>query len=468
MKQVKQRVFTLIAIMLAVMFLLPGKAYAATDIDPGAEAFYNEIATHPLTGQYCSSNPAYVNRCIQFPMLQGRGVALMYGQAVATGNTGYYEWYLTLPVEIDTNDGWVSSSGQLMMTRSGNTFSSNSGAVTIHKDTDGSLVLTFKNIEQANGDFYYSDSTRLDSSLYKNGLQLICGRQTEELPKHKFLLESNGYYISAVCDRGCGTTGAHSATLTLVTPNMDYTGSPYNRLGALAWSSEDAELPKIPAVVYYVKESNALTSYVEGADGMGGAPSKVGAYFVKITIDGVSATSEFLIEGDKEEPTTPPTVKPTPSSKPTTPTQKPIQNGDKVADNQVNAQITDTAGKTASYLAPAKAAKKITVPKTVQVGNTAYKIIKIADNAFKGNKKVTDIKLSANVSAIGKNAFRNCKNLKTITILSTKLTDKSLSKGAFSGISKNTVIKVPKAKLAAYQKLFKKKGLSSKVKIKSI
>ena len=39
-------------------------------------------------------------------------------------------------------------------------------------------------------------------------------------------------------------------------------------------------------------------------------------------------------------------------------------------------------------------------------------------------------------------------------------------KKAFKGISKKTVIKVPKKKLAAYRKLLKKKGLSSKNRIK--
>ena len=58
------------------------------------------------------------------------------------------------------------------------------------------------------------------------------------------------------------------------------------------------------------------------------------------------------------------------------------------------------------------------------------------------------------------------KKLKTIIIKSKKLTSKTVSKKAFKGLTKATTIKVPKKKLKAYKKLFKSKGLSSKVKIK--
>ncbi|MCI5731589.1 MAG: hypothetical protein MR304_08620 [Eubacterium sp.] len=39
-------------------------------------------------------------------------------------------------------------------------------------------------------------------------------------------------------------------------------------------------------------------------------------------------------------------------------------------------------------------------------------------------------------------------------------------KGLSQGLTKATTIKIPKKKLKAYKKLFKKKGLSSKVKVK--
>ena len=76
-------------------------------------------------------------------------------------------------------------------------------------------------------------------------------------------------------------------------------------------------------------------------------------------------------------------------------------------------------------------------------------------------QKVT---IGENVTKIGKKAFYKCSKLKTITIKSKKL--KSAGKNAFKGIYKKAVIKVPKSKLKNYKKLLKKKGQSSKVKIK--
>ena len=112
-------------------------------------------------------------------------------------------------------------------------------------------------------------------------------------------------------------------------------------------------------------------------------------------------------------------------------------------------------------------AKTITVPSTVTVDGVTYKVTAIADNAFKNNKKVTKVVIPSNIITIGKNAFNGCSKLKTIQIKSTKLTSKSISKNAFKGISKKVTIKVPKKKLKAYKKLFRKKGLSKKVKMKS-
>ena len=76
-------------------------------------------------------------------------------------------------------------------------------------------------------------------------------------------------------------------------------------------------------------------------------------------------------------------------------------------------------------------------------------------------KKVT---VGANVKSIGKAAFKDCKNLKNITVKSTKL--KTVKANALKGINKKATIKVPAKKLKNYQKLFRKKGQSSSVKIK--
>ena len=97
-----------------------------------------------------------------------------------------------------------------------------------------------------------------------------------------------------------------------------------------------------------------------------------------------------------------------------------------------------------------------------------YQITKIDAKAFRNLKRVTNITIGSNIKAIGKQAFASCKKRKTITIKSKKITEKGLDKKAFAGISKQTIIRVPKAKLKSYTKLFREKGLSKKVKVKGI
>ena len=120
------------------------------------------------------------------------------------------------------------------------------------------------------------------------------------------------------------------------------------------------------------------------------------------------------------------------------------------------------------YKAPKnKKQTKIIVPDTIKINGVTYKVTSIAKNAFKNNKKLKTVTVGKNVSKMGANVFTGCKKLKTITIKSTKLTAKTLSKSTFKGITKATTIKVPKKKLSAYKKLFKSRGLSSKVKVKA-
>ena len=150
-------------------------------------------------------------------------------------------------------------------------------------------------------------------------------------------------------------------------------------------------------------------------------------------------------------------------------TPQPPKKGDIVADDKASAivELTDVKKKGVAYKAHAnKKAKTVTIPATVKINGVTYKVTKIADNAFKNNKTVTKVTVGSNIKIIGKQAFSGCKKLKTIKINSTKLTSKTVSKNAFKGLTKVTTIKVPKKKLSAYKKLFKQKGLSSKVKVK--
>ena len=57
-----------------------------------------------------------------------------------------------------------------------------------------------------------------------------------------------------------------------------------------------------------------------------------------------------------------------------------------------------------------------------------------------------------------KTAFNGCKNLKTVTIKTTKFNKKSIGKNAFKGIYKKATFKCPKKQLKNYKKWIKKAG----------
>lgn len=146
--------------------------------------------------------------------------------------------------------------------------------------------------------------------------------------------------------------------------------------------------------------------------------------------------------------------------------------GTKLKDSSgVSYEVTSDSKKTptvAYTAAPKKVKKTITIPKTVTVDGTKYKVTSIEENAFAENKKVKQIVVSQNITTIGANAFADCPKLKVITIHSTKLTGKNVADDAFAGIADGTVIRVPKKMLDRYRKLFAKKGLSKKVKVVAI
>mgnify|MGYP002508862346 FL=1 len=105
----------------------------------------------------------------------------------------------------------------------------------------------------------------------------------------------------------------------------------------------------------------------------------------------------------------------------------------------------------------------ITIPETIIIDSAVYKVTAISKNAFKNNKKIKKVTVGKNIKTIGSGAFSGCKNLKTIIIKSKQI--KTVGKNAFKGIHSKAEIKVPKKKLKSYRKMFSKKGLKDSVKI---
>ena len=128
------------------------------------------------------------------------------------------------------------------------------------------------------------------------------------------------------------------------------------------------------------------------------------------------------------------------------------------ADGTGEVALTGTAGK--------KDANKLTTLKTgdtVKINKKNFKVTAVGKNAFKNCKRLKRVTIGKNVTSIGAKAFSGCKALKKITIKSTKL--KKVGKNAFKGIHAKAVIKAPKVKLKAYKKLLKKKGQAKGVRI---
>ena len=143
---------------------------------------------------------------------------------------------------------------------------------------------------------------------------------------------------------------------------------------------------------------------------------------------------------------------------------KSVKNGSKLTVSGNSYKVTSTKSKTVSFYSGKKNTKMVSIPKTVKIQGKTYKVTSIAANAFKDNKMLTSVTVGANITTIGSKAFCGCKNLKKITVKSTRL--KSVGKSSLKGIHKKAVLKVPKSKLQKYKKLFKNKGQKKTVKIK--
>ncbi len=138
----------------------------------------------------------------------------------------------------------------------------------------------------------------------------------------------------------------------------------------------------------------------------------------------------------------------------------------KVSTGGETVRITNAADKEVAYSAPkSKTATSVKIPETVNVGGEIYTVTSIDDRAFYKCTAMTNVTIGTNVTEIGKFAFSGCSKLKTVTIKSTKL--KKVRRGAFKGISKSAVIKVPGSRLSSYKKLLKGKYPSG-VKIKKL
>ena len=209
----------------------------------------------------------------------------------------------------------------------------------------------------------------------------------------------------------------------------------------------------------------------------------------------ITDKSSIVIQPSGVTPTSKPeeTPKPSETSKPSQATPKPVDTSVRDTSGAIyRVTSSDSKNPTVEYKKTDDiVGGNVKIKSSVKVLGITYKITAIAANTFKNNKKITSVTigsnvtsigksafekcaklksvtLSKNVDSIGKNAFKDCKKLKKITIKSTKLDADGVKKGAFSGINKKVVVKVPKSKYSAYKKLLRSKGLNKKAKIKKM
>lgn len=98
--------------------------------------------------------------------------------------------------------------------------------------------------------------------------------------------------------------------------------------------------------------------------------------------------------------------------------------------------VTPGTSKTPSveYTKPAdKNAQKVNIPAAITVNGISYQVTSVAANAFKNNKKITQVTIGNNVTKIGNGAFSGCTKLQTVTI-GNKV--KTVGNNAFDGCKK--------------------------------
>ncbi len=122
--------------------------------------------------------------------------------------------------------------------------------------------------------------------------------------------------------------------------------------------------------------------------------------------------------------------------------------------------------KTAMFCGPQNSSiKSLTIPTEIVLEKVHFKVTEIREYACQNLKKLAELTIGKNVTAIGKEAFRDCKKLKKITIAGTKL--KKAGAKAFTRISASAVVRCVKSYIKKYQKLLRSAGLAKSIPFKA-
>ena len=120
--------------------------------------------------------------------------------------------------------------------------------------------------------------------------------------------------------------------------------------------------------------------------------------------------------------------------------EKTVKKGDKAKTSA--GTFTATSSTEASFTPSAATKKKssVTIPATAKINGVKVKVTSIAAKAFSGDTKIKSVTIGKNIKTIGKDAFKNCRNLKKITITPDSL--KTVKTTAFKGCPNKKTTKV--------------------------
>nr|MCR5587781.1 leucine-rich repeat domain-containing protein [Lachnospiraceae bacterium] len=101
----------------------------------------------------------------------------------------------------------------------------------------------------------------------------------------------------------------------------------------------------------------------------------------------------------------------------------------------------------------------VMIPDTVTYEGISANVTAVGANAFAGNKVIKKVIIGKNVKSIGAKAFYGCNKLKNVIIKTSLLSKKTIGKNAFKGINAKAKVKVPKKCFKKYKSILKKRGV---------
>ncbi len=128
-------------------------------------------------------------------------------------------------------------------------------------------------------------------------------------------------------------------------------------------------------------------------------------------------------------------------------------------------QVTGTGSTgTLTICSALKKNATLVIPDAIEINGKLYKVTAISASAFSKNSKLKKVTVGRYVNTIGKKAFFNCKNLKTIVFKGASL--KKVGAQAFKNTAKKAKVTTP-GKVSKIKKLLQKSGLNKNAKVSS-